>query len=417
MTNATFEQNLRKYADLLVRVGANVTEGDVLLFRTVVNDDPVTRQLAHYVIEAAYKAGAKFVDVEWTDDMAGKLRLLHAAEDTLDFVPDWRIKAAEGYAEAEVSRLVLRGSDPALLADIDRKKVATVQRSAQGAFAHLVPKLIDENIWSLAAMPVQAWADKAFPDTPENERMAKLWDAVFSATRIYEDDPVAVWQDHQQNLNKRSKYMNDKQYTALHFKGDGTDLTVGLPQGHIWAGGGDMHKSGKLFTANIPTEELFTLPHRNRVNGTVKATKPLSYSGNIIDGFSVTFEDGRVTGFEAEQGGDVLQELLDTDEGAKYLGEVALVPHSSPISQTGILFFNTLYDENAACHIALGRAYATTLQGGTDMAEDQFVESGGNVSQTHVDFMIGNADVDIDGVRADGKREPVFRQGEWAFEV
>ena len=417
MNNAQFEQNLKKYANLLVRIGANVTEGDLLYFRCSVTDDPTIRRLAHYIIEAAYKAGAKFVDVEWADAMAGKLRLLHANEDTLDFVPDWRIKTAEGYADAGVARLVISGNDPALLAGIDRKKVMTMQRAAQSAAAHLVPKLIDENVWCGAAVPVQAWADKAFPDVPEADRMAKLWDAVFAATRTYEDDPVAAWQAHQQALIQRRKYMNDKQYTALHFTGDGTDLTVGLPQGHDWAGGASEHESGKLFTPNIPTDEMFTMPHRERVNGTVKASKPLSYGGSIIEDFSFKFEDGRVVGFEAKQGKELLQEILDTDEGAKYTGEVALVPHSAPISQTGILFFNTLYDENAACHIALGRAYAKTIKGGTEMDQDQFIESGGNVSKTHVDFMIGNAGMDIDGVTLDGSREPIMRQGEWAFSV
>lgn len=417
MNNATFEQNLKKYANLLVRIGANITEGDVLYFRTSVTDDPTIRRLAHYIIEEAYKAGAKFVDVEWRDETAAKLRLLHANEDTLDYVPEWRIKAIEGFADAGVARLIVSGSDPALLAGIDRKKVMTTQRAIQSAAAHLVPKLIDENVWSGAAVPVQAWADKVFPELPEEERMEKLWDAVFSATRTYEDDPVAAWQAHQQALIERRAYMNAKQYTALHFKGDGTDLTVGLPQGHDWAGGASEHESGKLFTPNIPTDEMFTMPHRDRVNGTVKASKPLSYAGGIIEDFSFTFEDGRVTGFEAKQGADILQEILDTDEGAKYTGEVALVPHSAPISQTGILFFNTLYDENAACHIALGRAYAKTIQGGTEMEEDQFMEAGGNVSKTHVDFMIGHAGMDIDGVTMDGTREAIMRQGEWAFDL
>lgn len=269
----------------------------------------------------------------------------------------------------------------------------------------------------MAAIATQAWADKVFPDVPVDERVMKLWDAIFAATRIYEDDPVTAWRKHQQDLVNRSAYLNDKAYTALHFKGEGTDLTIGLPQGHIWQGGGDDHSSGKRFAPNLPTEEIFTMPHRERVSGTVRASKPLSYNGTIIDDFSISFEAGRVTGFEAGQGGDVLQDLIDTDEGAKHLGEVALVPHSSPISQSGILFFNTLFDENAACHIALGRAYGKTIQGGTEMDEDQFVEAGGNVSQTHVDFMIGSATLDIDGVTLDGKHEPVMRQGEWAFEV
>jgi len=417
MTDPIFDENLRKYADLLVKVGVNITEGDLLHLRVSVTDDPNIRKLAHYAVASAYQAGAKYVDLVWTDDEAGRLRLLHASEDSLDFVPDWRIKEIEAYADAGVARLVIFGSNPDLFAGIDHKNVSTMQRASQAATAHLVPKLIDKNVWSLAAVPVQAWADKVFPDLPEDERLAKLWDAIFAATRIYEDDPVAAWQAHQQDLVTRRERLTDKQYTALHFTGDGTDLTVGLPQGHIWEGGGSKHgASGKFFAPNMPTEEVFTMPHRDRVNGTVKATKPLSYSGNIIDNFSFTFVDGRVAGFEAEQGGEVVQQLIDTDEGAKHLGEVALVPNSSPISQTGILFFNTLFDENAASHIALGRAYAKTLTNGGEMDEDQFLEAGGNVSQTHVDFMIGGAGIDIDGLTVDGNREPIMRQGEWVAE-
>ncbi|MEO1645176.1 MAG: aminopeptidase [Chloroflexota bacterium] len=417
MADTQFEQNLKKYADVLVRVGVNITEGDLLLLTVTLTGDEATQRLAHYVIESAYAAGAKYVDVNWTDPMTGKLRALHANEDTLDFVPEWRLKMVESYAEAGVARLVISGRDPQLMAGVDRKRIMTVQRATQKAFEPFRAKLIDENVWCGASVPVQAWADKIFPDVPEDERIAKTWDAIFAATRVYEDDPVAAWQAHQADLMTRRQVMTDKQYTALHFSGDGTDLTIGLPKGHIWQGGASEHGTGKLFTPNIPTEEMFTMPHRDRVNGTVRATKPLSYIGNLIDDFSMTFEDGRVTDFTAGQGGEVLQDLLDTDEGARHLGEVALVPHSSPISQTGMLFFNTLYDENAASHIALGRAYAITIENGTEMNEDEFVEAGGNTSQTHVDFMIGSEHIDIDGITADGEREPVMRKGEWAFEV
>lgn len=418
MTDISFEQNLRKYANLLVNVGVNLQAGDLLHLTVSLTDDPRIRRLAHYVVEAAYQKGARYVDLVWNDEQAGKLRILHASDDSLDFVPNWRLKTVDTYANEGVSRLVIIGRNPELLAGLDGSKIKTMQQTWQAATAYLVPKLIDENVWSLAAVPVQEWADKVFPDAPEAERVDQLWDAIFAATRVYEDDPVQAWKDHQAQLIARRDFLNEKAYTALRFKGDGTDLTIGLPQGHIWEGGGSTHRStGIHFAPNIPTEEIFTMPHRNRVNGTVQATKPLSYNGKIIDDFSVTFADGRVTAIHAEQGEDVLQDLIDTDEGAKHLGEVALVPHSSPISQTGILFFNTLFDENAACHIALGRAYAKTLQNGNEMDEDQFVEAGGNISQTHVDFMIGSADVDIDGITTDGEHEPVMRQGEWAFKV
>ncbi|MEZ4667974.1 MAG: aminopeptidase [Anaerolineae bacterium] len=417
MTGATFDQNLRKYANLLVKVGVNLREGEPLHLTVSLTDDPTIRKLVHYTVEAAYQARAKYVDVNWNDDYESKLRVLHAPDGTLDYVPSWRIKAIETYAAEGVSRLAIIATDPALLAGLDMERVSTMQRARQAATAHLIPLIIDENIWSLVAVPVREWADLVFPDAAQAERLELLWDAIFKATRIYEDDPVSAWKTHQQNLVNRGNYLNQKQYAALHFTGEGTDLMVGLPQGHIWEGGGSEHSSGRRFAPNMPTEEIFTLPHRERVNGTVKATKPLSYQGNIIDGFSFTIEDGRITGFQAEQGGEVIQKLIDTDEGSRYFGEVALVPHSSPISQSGILFFNTLFDENAACHIAIGRAYAKTLQGGKDMEPDQFVEAGGNISQTHVDFMIGGAGIDIDGITLEGKREPVMRQGEWAFGI
>ncbi len=414
----TFEQNLKKYADIIVRIGINISEGDLLLLQVSLTDDPNIRTLAHLVIEAAYQAGAKYVDVNWIDATVDKLRVLNADKETLTYVPDWNVKRLEMMADQGIARLSIRGVDPELYADVDRKKVTSMQRAGQAALQHIVPTLMNVNKWSVAAVPVQAWADKVFAnvDTAQ-ERRAKLWDAIFSATRVYEDDPISAWQSHQQNIVTRRDILTQKQYTALHFTSDGTDLTVGLPQGHIWQGGASQHQSGRIFTPNIPTEEMFTMPHRDRVNGTVKATKPLSYAGTVIEDFSFTFEDGRVVGFDAKDHADLLQDLIDTDEGAKHLGEVALVPHSSPISQTGVLFFNTLFDENAACHIALGRAYGTTLTDGADMEADQFVEAGGNISQIHVDFMIGSQQTNIDGITLDGTREPIMRNGEWAFEV
>ena len=417
MTDATFDQNLRKYANLLVKVGVNLREGDLLHLTVSLSDDPTIRKLAHYTIEAAYQAGAKYVDVNWNDEYEAKLRVLHAPDGTLDYFPSWRVKAMENYAAEGVSRLVIHANNPALLVGLEPERVSAIQRSRQAATAHLSTVLFDENIWSLTAVPVREWADMVFADAEEAERVLLLWDANFKAMRIDEDDPVSAWRAHQENLVQRANTLNEKHYTALHFTGEGTDLTVGLPELHLWEGGGAEHRSGRRFVPNMPTEEIFTTPHRDRVNGTVKATKPLSYAGDMIDGFTLRFEDGRVGGFDAEGGGALLQKLLDTDEGARRLGEVALVPESSPIAQSGILFLNTLFDENAACHLALGRASARTLQGGTTMETEQFSAAGGNISQTHVDFMIGGASMDVDGITADGVREAVMRQGEWAYSV
>lgn len=417
MTDATFDQNLRKYADLLVKVGVNLHAGDLLHLTVGLTDDPAIRRLAHYTIEAAYRAGATYVDLNWQDEVETKLRVLYAPEGTLDYFPNWRVKAIETYAAERVVRLVISASNPALLAGLDTERASAIQRGRLAVTGHLAPILFDQNIWSLCAVPVQAWADLVFPAAAEGERVALLWDAIFKAMRVDAADPVAAWQAHQQALVERTKMLSEKHYAALHFRGEGTDLTVGLAQLHLWEGGGAEDLTGRRFVPNMPTEEIFTTPHREQVNGVVRATKPMSYAGDIIDGFSLRFEDGRVTGFEAERGGALLQKLLDTDEGARRLGEVALVPHSSPISQSGILFLNTLFDENAACHLALGRAPARTIRGGATMDAEQFAAAGGNNSQVHVDFMIGGASVDVDGIRADGTREAVMRQGEWAFGV
>jgi aminopeptidase len=264
---------------------------------------------------------------------------------------------------------------------------------------------------------VPGWANKVFAHLPEAERVPALWDAIFKICRVDTPDPVEAWRKHTENLARRSAYMNEKQYVALKYTAPGTDLTLGLPENHVWMGGYGKTPKGNVFTANIPTEEIFTLPHKTRINGTVRATLPLSLHGNLVEDFWFRFEDGKVVEVHAAKGEEVLKKLLETDEGAVSLGEVALVPQSSPIARTGILFYNTLYDENASCHLALGRAYRTSLKGGEEMSEDDFGAAGGNDSLIHVDFMIGADEMDIDGILPDGSAEPVFRGGEWAFEA
>jgi aminopeptidase len=261
------------------------------------------------------------------------------------------------------------------------------------------------------------WAKKIFPELPASEAQTKLWKAIFETSRIDKPDPIAAWQTHIVNLRKRATYMQSKQYTALHYSAPGTDFTLGLPNGHLWISAQSMAQNGVAFTANMPTEEVFTLPDRNRADGVVTSTFPLSYGGTLIEDFQVTFENGRVVKVNAKKGEAALQKLVDTDEGSHRLGEVALVPASSPIAQRGHLFYNTLFDENASCHIAIGRAYRFTLAGGEELSDDEFVSAGGNVSLNHVDFMIGSPKMDIDGVKPGGSHEPVMRQGEWAFDA
>lgn len=415
---SSFEQNLQKYAETLVRVGTAIKPGKDLRFIAPVTDNPDIRKLVHMVVACAYDAGARYVDVVWSDEILMKVRLEHAADDTLDVMPPHNYDALQEMVADGGSLLSIRASNPDTLAGQDASKISRV-RQAGAKLSKPTRKLWNQGIgtWSLGTVAFQGWADKVLPDVPEGERVMKLWELIFEASRITSDDPVAAWQAHSQNLMDRASYLTGKQYNALKFTGPGTDLTIGMADHHIWLGGGDDTQDGRRYMPNIPTEEVFSMPHRARVDGVVTATKPLNYGGSLIEDFSMTFKDGVVVDFSAKTGADVLREMLDTDDGARRLGEVALVPNSSPISQMGVLFYNTLYDENASCHIALGAAYHNTMENGPFMEEADFEAAGGNSSLVHTDFMIGSAETQIDGITQDGTSEPVMRDGEWAFDV
>lgn len=411
---SNFESNLQKYAELVIKVGVNIQPDQQLVLRIPIEAAPLARQLT---IEA-YKAGAKYVNVFYNDDTLTLIRYEHAPRESFDYFPDWYANALIGFAQNSDAILSVYASDPDLLKDQDPELINRARKAAaqkMRPFSELLGK--DHAPWTVIGASVPGWANKVFAHLPEAERVPALWDAIFKICRVNTPDPVEAWRKHTENLAKRSAYMNQKQYVALKYSAPGTELTVGLPENHVWMGGYGKTPQGNAFTANIPTEEIFTLPHKDRVNGTVRATLPLSLHGNLIEDFWFRFEDGKVVEAHAAKGEAVLKKLLETDEGAVRLGEVALVPQSSPIAQTGILFYNTLYDENASCHLALGRAYRTSLQGGESMSEEDFGAAGGNDSLIHVDFMIGADEMAIDGVLADGSTEPVFRQGEWAFEV
>ncbi len=413
-----FDATLQQYAEVLVRVGANVQPGKKIVLNVPVTTDPIIRRLVHAFIASAYDAGASHVITDWADQYETRLRLEHAADDTLEVVDTWAAQRLEDIVRDGGSLLALRAVDPDLLEGQDPDKVATLR--AAGAKARKpTRKLWNQGIgtWSLAAGSIQPWADKVLPDVPQEERVVKLWELIFRASRILVDDPVAEWQRHSQALMKRAQYLTQKQYHALHYTAPGTDLTVGLADNHVWLGGGDTTQDGRHYMPNIPTEEVFTMPHRLRVNGTVTSTKPLIYSSTMIDDFSLTFQEGKVVDLKAGKGEATLRKMIETDEGAARLGEVALVPNSSPISQMNVLFYNTLFDENASCHLALGAAYHNTMKDGPFMSEEDYEAAGGNSSLVHTDFMMGSAEMNIDGIRADGSREPVMRQGEWAFDA
>lgn len=413
-----FDVKLRKYADLLVRVGNNVQPGSRLMIQPTLDQDPIIRQLVHYAVESAYKAGAKFVKVNWRDGMLTKIRLEHAPDESFDEVDEFYFHARKTITEEGGSMMFLLGDDPDLLAGQDQAKIARMGKAA-GKLFRPISLLSDKGYgtWTIGAIATQVWADKMLPDIPEDERVAYLWELIFETCRINEDDPVAAWREHTALLSARADYLNQKEYKELKYRAPGTDLTIGLPENHVWEGGGDLNNQNIEYVANIPTEEVFTMPHKYRVNGTVKASKPLSYAGNLIDDFSVTFKDGKIVDFTAETGAETFQNLLDMDEGSCYTGEVALAPSTSPIAKTGRLFYETLFDENAANHIAIGSPYRTNLKGGPDMSDEEFHAQGGNDSIVHVDFMIGTIAMEVDGITADGTAEPIMRDGDWAFEI
>ena len=407
------EQLLEKYASLAVNIGVNIQKGQTLLIRSSISSAPFTR----LIVKKAYEAGAKDVNILWSDDAITRLRCELAPDEALKDFPDYLVKAHEDAVEKNHALLSIVSVDPDLLNGIPAERIAEANKATGMAMDGFRRALqADKVSWSIVAVPSEAWAAKVFPDLETSEaQIESLWNAIFSATRADLDDPVAAWESHIGNLVQKANFLNDHTFHALHFKAPGTDLTIELPKKHIWCAAESVNAAGTTFTANIPTEEVFTMPLKTGVNGFVTSKKPLSYSGNLIDNFSLTFKDGAVTDFTAETGYDTLKTLIDTDGGSKYLGEVALVPHSSPISTSNLTFYNTLFDENASVHLALGSAYAFNLEGGKTMSPEALEAEGANNSITHVDFMIGCAEMDIDAIATDGAKTPIFRNGEWVI--
>lgn len=412
MNEQEFDRMLTKYADVVVKVGLNLRKGQKLSIRAIIDDAPFIRKVA----ESAYKAGAKYVDVLWTDERISRIRFELADPESLTEIPNWVFSRYEEHYQNGEPELALLSTDPDLLSGIDPELIAK-ERTARAKKFEPLRKYENMSNWCVVATASPAWARKVFPGIPTEEAQTKLWEAIFNSCRIDVPDPVQAWQEHTNNLIKYKNYLSDKQYSSLHYTGPGTDLTVGLPEKHVWMGAEESFKNGITCTVNIPTEEVFTAPHKDKVNGTVTATKPLNLMGVLIEDFSLTFENGRAIKVTAKKGEDDLRRLIETDENACRLGEVALVPNSSPISQRGHLFYNTLFDENAASHLAMGSAFRDTIQGGEDMTDEEFQSQGANKSLIHTDFMIGSDKLDIDGIHKDGTREPVMRKGEWAFKV
>lgn len=409
---STFEKQLSRYAELAVKVGVNIQPNQYLY----ISASTETTEFVRLVTEKAYDAGARQVFVDWSDDTISRLRYEKAPADSFAEFPEWKVMERETLAEKGAAFMSIVSQSPDLLKGIEPSRIADSQKATGQALDKYRQYVQSDKIsWTVIATPSKAWAAKVFPELPEEEQISALWTAIFKAVRTDKQDPVQEWINHDNHLHAKVDYLNNKRYRKLHYKAPGTDLIVELPEGHLWCGAGSVNEKGDTFMANMPTEEVFTVPLKTGVNGFISSTKPLSYGGNIIDNFKLKFKDGRVTEISAEQGEEVLQRLIDTDEGAKHLGEVALVPHASPISQSGLLFYNTLFDENASNHFALGSAYSFCIEGGKTMAREDLVKHGLNQSITHVDFMVGSEEMDIDGINDDGSSEPVFSRGNWAF--
>jgi aminopeptidase len=412
-----FDRLLRSYAELTVTVGLNLQPRQRLLIIGPVANGGCSLEAAPLVRQitgAAYDAGAQLVETLWGDEAMLGVRLQHAPRDSFNECSAWLPAALVSHVEAGHAVLSIYANDPDQLKDYPPDFVAAVQQSTARAvrpFREHISR--NQTNWGVVAAAAASWAARVYPNLQPAQQMNALWDAIARLCRLDRPDPIAAWETHLAELAARTEHLNGKQYTALRYTGPGTSLTIGLPEGHVWVGGRSASASGIRFAPNLPTEEVFTMPHKDRVDGTVRSTKPLSYSGTLIEGFSLTFSGGRVVEVKAEKGEDVLKRLVSMDAGAARLGELALVPQNSPVAQTGLLFYNTLFDENAASHVALGAAYKFTLRGGETMTDEVFEQAGGNRSATHVDFMIGSPELDVDGVLGDRGSEPLMRRGDW----
>jgi aminopeptidase len=402
---------LDRLAEVAIRVGLNLQPGQDLLLTAPAMALPLVRKIA----EHAYRAGAGLVTPILSDEAVTLSRYQLGRDDSFDRAAGWLYEGMAKAFAANTARLAIVGDNPMLLSGEDPSRVARASKANSIAYRPALEKIVNFDVnWNIIAYPSTSWAKQVFPADEEHVAVAKLADAIFAASRIDNDNPVVAWQKHNATLRSRTEWLNGQRFSTLHYSGPGTDLTIGLADGHEWEGGASEAKNGIICNANIPTEEVFTTPHARRVSGHVVSSKPLSYQGSLIDGIAVRFEEGRIVEAKAARGEEVLNKVLDTDEGARRLGEVALVPHSSPISKSGLLFFNTLFDENAACHIALGQCYSKCFVNGGKLTAEQIAAQGGNKSLIHIDWMIGSDQTDIDGIHADGRRIPVFRKGEWA---
>ena len=402
---------LDKLAELSIKTGVALQQGQDLLITAPLEAAPLVRRLTFH----AYKQGCGIVTPLYTDPEVTLLRYKNAQKDSFDKATDWLFEAMGAAFDKNTARLAVVGEDPMLLSEQNADDIGRANQAVSKASSPVRERITRFDVnWNIIAWPGTQWAKRVFPNLEAGEAQKQLARAIFQASRLDGKDPIENWNVHNKNLRKKTDWLNAKNFSALHFYGEGTDLKVGLAEGHEWMGGASKARNGVICNPNIPSEEVFTTPHALKVDGYVKSTKPLSHQGTLIENIAVVFENGVITEAKASKGEEVFLKLIDTDDGARRLGEVALVPHSSPISQSNLLFYNTLFDENAACHIALGQCYSKCFKDGDTLSKDKVIKNGGNSSMIHVDWMIGSDTINIDGLDHDGVVTPVFRAGEWA---
>ncbi len=400
---------IEKYGQLIVKIGLNIQENQVLVITSPIEGAEFVRIVA----EMAFRQGAKDVVLNWGDEKFSKVRFMMAAEEVFEEFPQWKKDFYLHYVKEGAAFLSISASDPELFMDVDPNRMAKANKATNTALKEYRESIMsNKNTWCVASIPTPSWAKKVFPHLTQEKALDSLWKTILKAVRVDKDNPISQWKDHNKNLSKTRDFLNKKNFKALHYKNSlGTDLIVELPKGHRWLGGSEYTPEGIEFNANIPTEEVFTLPSKTGVNGRVVSTKPLNYNGNLIEDFVLDFKDGKIVDFQAGKGYETLKNIIETDEGSYYLGEVALVPYDSPISNLDILFYNTLFDENASCHFAFGKAYPVCLRDGDKMTKEELEKAGVNDSLVHTDFMIGSKDLEIIGTTWEGEEVEIFRNG------
>lgn len=407
-----FEQTLDNYAQVLLRAGLQLMAGEGLVINLSEDGLPLARRVARL----AYQLGAKDVQLNFSDDEMTLAFYEEARDEAIGRYPNYLASHLRDLYDDDYQHLIIRAANPALLKDVSPERIARQNKAVAQANAETGTqnyRMTGRTRWTIGAVASRAWARSVFPHLGEEQAIQKLWQAIFYASRADQADPLEAWRQHDADLHRRRDYLNDKNFTKLLYRGPGTDLEVYLAEGHLWVGGSKESTRGQNFIANVPTEEIFTTPHRARVNGRLRATKPLSLNGTLVEDFSFVFKDGLVVDFEAGKGAETLERQLNQDENSRRLGEIALVQDDSPISNMGIIFNNTLYDENASCHFALGQSYAYAMRGGTEMSAEELAAKGANKSLIHTDFMVGSKEVDVIAVCADGQEVPLLVGGNW----